>query len=161
MSVSDTISHYRAFFDDFQRLSSQFWQLRLHEDLLHYNEFFGRFNSISPDLQMLSRQKAPYYNIFQILRIRHYEEKVHTPFIAHLLDPHESHGQGTLFMDHFFLGILGIDPSGIDPMKFYVENEVVVDKENRIDLLIDYHYEGKRKIVLIENKIYARDLRSA
>jgi hypothetical protein len=37
------------------------------------------------------------YNLFHILKIRHYESRVHTPFLVNLLSPKGSHAQGDLF----------------------------------------------------------------
>jgi PD-(D/E)XK nuclease superfamily len=47
-----------------------------------------------------SRLVAPDLNVFNILRVAD-QEFAHSNFIAELLDPQGTHGQGTLFLDHF------------------------------------------------------------
>lgn len=151
------IASLRIFFDSYRSLESQFWLPRFEVDKENFNRLKVAYHSHKPRLDDLREKDSPYYNIFKILRIRHYEEKVHTPFIAHLIDPNESHEQGALFRDHFFQQVLQIDPSVIDPKSFYVQVEVAVNPESRIDILIEYYVEGKRKAIVIENKIYAGD----
>ncbi|MBX0332941.1 PD-(D/E)XK nuclease family protein [Pontibacter sp. HSC-14F20] len=49
--------------------------------------------------QKLEKQEG--FNIFSVLRSHSDEVRVHSRFIAELLNPKGSHGQGTLFLNLF------------------------------------------------------------
>jgi hypothetical protein len=49
-----------------------------------------------------SRDHAPDHNLFQLLGIERSEVWLHSPFIADILDPFGTHGQGILFLRQFF-----------------------------------------------------------
>lgn len=107
-------------------------------------------------LQEVMCREAPNYNIFEVLKIRHYEAKVHTPFLANLLNPKGSHQQGNLFLQYFFKEVI---KSQEDPDLF---TKVSVHSEKRndqgqIDLEIWHNYNGVPKAMVIENKIFACD----
>src|SRR5437868_10938799 len=46
---------------------------------------------------------APNFNLFQILEVEGMEVSTHSAFLAHLLNPTETHGQGDLFLRQFLL----------------------------------------------------------
>lgn len=106
--------------------------------------------------RQLLRAEAPGFNVFRIIKLDHYETKLHTPLLGHLLDPRASHGQGRLFLDAFF-GALGHDEQALADISRVVVREEVSTANGRIDLLINYRLAGLARAVVIENKIYAAD----
>lgn len=115
-------------------------------------------NAIAPlhlEVQAYERDNTPDYNLFKVLNIRHLETKVHTPFLCNLLNPHEKHGQGSLFFNAF---IQLIKPNWtIDSIKYVSVKEEATFYDGRIDILIEFFVGNKKKAVVIENKIYAPD----
>jgi hypothetical protein len=68
-------------------------------------EFLQRFMAGHDELQRAERERgeqtAPRFNIFRALRIERRETKLHSRFLAELLDPRGSHNQGVLFLSGF------------------------------------------------------------
>lgn len=99
------------------------------------------------------------YNIFSILGLTSNETRLHSAFLANLLDPNGSHGLKSKPLDAF-LKIIGA--THLDSTTATVEIEkyigLVTDKEGgRIDILIS---DKNRNSIIIENKIYAADQRN-
>ena len=96
------------------------------------------------------------YNIFRILQMGSSEVRLHSAFIADLLNPKGNHGQDGAFLEIF------LKPYGITHMNSQtttVEPEVdigvITETEGgRIDILVE---DDKKNHVIIENKIYAAD----
>jgi|GEM_PF-441288 len=86
------------------------------------------------------------FNIFTVLLKNHEEVRLHSRFIASLLDPHGLHYQGTLFLEKF-LSLLGWG-GFLDAEKAAVHVEY-----KNIDI---YLTDGENHIIL-ENKVYAGD----
>jgi len=110
----------------------------------------------------LEKQKrGEYYNIFNDLHMMSDEVHLHSSFLATLLDPYGSHGQGDTFLNAFLdmLSIVEKKPRVIldsDVVSVEVEKSIgVLNEESggRIDLYIT---DGKYQVI-IENKIYASD----
>src|SRR5205807_4940553 len=68
-------------------------------------EFLRRFNARRGELQRTEREweeaTAPHFNIFRALHIERRETKLHSRFLAELLDPRGSHSQGFSFLTSF------------------------------------------------------------
>jgi hypothetical protein len=101
---------------------------------------------------------AEQFNLFGILRITSDEVRLHSRLLAELLDPHGSHGQGTLFFDKFLTatGCNGLF-SDTTTVKVFVEYHIGRKTEvsgGRIDLLL---VDDSNRAVIIENKIFAGD----
>lgn len=97
------------------------------------------------------------FNLFEILRIEHYEVSTHSRLIAELLDPQGRHGQGTLFLDAFLQVFAFQDKIESKSATVHVEHGIGVKSEvsgGRLDILIQ---DGKGRKIAIENKIYAAD----
>lgn len=97
------------------------------------------------------------FNVFKVLNRATDEVYGHSAFIAELLNPAGSHGQGDIFLREFIV-LLGIedDAHGIDLWQATVEESRDVD--GRIDiLLVGQGDDGRRFGIAIENKIYAND----
>lgn len=92
-------------------------------------------------------QKNESFNLFKVLRGSSDEVRLHSRFIAELLDPKGSHGLGIEFLSYFVSEILG-------QKNFDVESAFVQKEWNDIDILIR-NQQGQA--IIIENKIYAED----
>lgn len=99
------------------------------------------------------------FNIFNILNLSQDETKLHTPFIAELLNPKGSHGMKDAFLREF-IKVSDIDTE-LDTKEATVETEYSIGYKNndsteggRIDIFV---YDNKKNAIIIENKIYAGD----
>lgn len=97
------------------------------------------------------------FNIFKIIGLTSNEVRVHSAFIAELLNPKGSHGQGALFLNLFIKELnLKTELNG-DKVIVEIEKSIGTKTENtggRIDTFIS---DNSGKSIIIENKIYAGD----
>ena len=109
-------------------------------------------------VELRKRKEGEYFNIFNTIGLRTEEVRLHSAFIAELLNPKGSHGLEHRFLQAF-LETIGVS---VDYLDFHrcSENMVervigpVTDTEGgRIDIIIE---DGSHAII-IENKIYAND----
>ncbi|MEN5231533.1 PD-(D/E)XK nuclease family protein [Sphingobacterium faecium] len=104
------------------------------------------------------------FNIFTVLHKKTAEQKLHSRFIASLLDPKGSHDQGDKFLKKF-LDLLELRPYeciaghkqslesfDMDHIHVYPTQEDKIEMDN-IDILIH----DNSKAIVIENKIFAGD----
>lgn len=107
-----------------------------------------------------ARLSGASFNVFNVLRMEEDEVRLHSRFIAELLDPRGSHGQGSAFLEMFLRQVECSVPkdSRIDADKARVEREHYIGRVEmsdadptggRIDVFIT---DGTRHIS-IENKI--------
>ncbi len=102
------------------------------------------------------RQREEQFNIFSVLYKNHEEKRLHSRFIANLLDPFASHGKGNTFL-FIFLKLLQDEIV----KENHFQNAIVYPeewnkKENaNIDILIIDR--SSKHAIIIENKIYAGD----
>jgi len=104
--------------------------------------------------EAMARATGEHFNVFQILRVGHYEVRTHSPMVAELLNPRGCHGQGCIFLRQF-CSVLEVE--GFDPESARVRTEFHIgpqtDEEGgRIDILIS---DKSGSQIIIENKIYA------
>ena len=102
------------------------------------------------------KSKEEKFNIFSVLYKNHEEVKLHSRFIAALLDPHASHEKGFAFLKEF-INIFSDNILKFDDF----ENAIVYPEEwnkkenHNIDILI---IDRKRKnAIILENKLNADD----
>ena len=112
------------------------------------------------EAELTARLTGENFNVFNILSLSTNEVRTHSAFIAELLNPRGSHGQGTLFLDRF-LSQFGIAGNEFDSNRSKVEIEFHIggidttdSTGGRIDILITDSHAHR---ILIENKIYAGD----
>jgi hypothetical protein len=96
------------------------------------------------------------FNIFSILRKEHDEVHLHSAFIAELLDTKGSHGMSGVFLEHFLKEVKIPLASSLDLRDVKLEVERRFPDYGQIDILIRISSLPKR-VVIIENKIYAGD----
>lgn len=99
------------------------------------------------------------FNIFNTLGLRSNEVRLHSAFLAELLNPCGSHGMGGEFLSAF-LGVVGLPTDYINASKVdvnhIVERNIGFKTESsggRIDIIL----EDRCNAIIIENKIYAAD----
>lgn len=104
-------------------------------------------------------EQGEFFNIFNVVGLCSEEVRLHSAFIAELLNPKGSHGVGDLFLKEF-LSIIDtpLDYININSLsqKEITERYIgrITDTEGgKIDIIIE---DGNHAII-IENKIYARD----
>lgn len=103
-------------------------------------------------------KRGEFFNIFNTIGLRTEEVRLHSAFLAELLNPQGTHGLSSLFLEAF-LKRLGLPNDYLDVNKVSNDNKEkiigpVTEKEGgRIDIIIE---DGKHAII-IENKIYAED----
>ena len=103
------------------------------------------------------------FNVFQLLKIEASEVRLHSTFIAELLNPEGTHGQKELFLA-LFISVL--QEEVVKEVSFQVKG-ASVDVEKYAGVINDDYTEGGRidivitdcegKRILLENKIYAID----
>lgn len=86
------------------------------------------------------------FNLFSVLRSSSDEVRLHSRFLAFLLDPKAAHNQGGALLK------LLLDRLGIE--QFDVESATVLTEHQNIDILVR---NSSGQAVIIENKIYASD----
>jgi len=126
--------------------------------------FLGRVRSGLPPLLEDVRQEerffAPRFNIFRALNLERKEDDLHTPILAYLLNPLAQHGQGDLFLRHFFEVIRkrqrGLSEAHLlSGGHWTVQREYYLGSGGIADLLVENA--RKKYVVLIENKIDTDD----
>ena len=150
------IIQIKKWLKDFIAFENQLLFSQIDEETSAYDKLFMEFGPISEHYEKGVKAHAPDYNLFYILNIRHYETKVHTPFLRHLLDPHETHMQGSLFFNAFFNLIFKERFQSSVVKSVYVSEELAFP-DGRMDLLIEYSYKASQRAIVIENKIYHTD----
>ena len=91
-------------------------------------------------------QRPAGFNLFSVLRSSSDEVRLHSRFLAFLLDPKASHNQGT--------ALLNLLLTRIGAQDFDSENAIVEVEYRNIDILVRNQ---SKQAVIIENKIYAGD----
>lgn len=105
--------------------------------------------------------RGEYYNIFEVTKLTYDEVKLHSAFIADLLNPNGKHGLGTLPLNEFIkLNKIQIDDKILPKARVATEYSIgPISKDyshgGNIDILIKLN----DTTIVIENKIYAIDQR--
>jgi len=107
------------------------------------------------------RKRGEYFNIFSVIGVQRKEVRLHSAFIAELLNPQGSHGLGDRFLVAFLENTLGKKNYSIETKTANVVVEYVIGpiskdgkKGGRIDILLT---DKKNNAIIIENKIDASD----
>ena len=121
---------------------------------------FRQISIKAKEAELTARLTGENFNVFKILSLSTNEVRTHSAFIAELLNPRGSHGQGTLYLDRF-LSQFGIAGHEFDSKRSKAEVEFPIggiDTKNstggRIDILLT---DANTNRIMIENKIYAGD----
>lgn len=104
------------------------------------------------------REKEEKFNIFSVMYKDHEEVRLHSRFLAALLNPSGSHGMKKLFLENFIKSIANLDPRNFENAIVYPEEHNKSEYKNIDILIID---RKSRHAIIIENKIYAGDSNSS
>jgi PD-(D/E)XK nuclease superfamily len=126
--------------------------------LVGIKQFLDKFEIALPGLQRKEKawelETAPHFNIFRVLSIERREVKLHSRFLAELLDPCGSHSQQDHFLNLFF-EVAGLPwpckPTKPSDWRITVEESAV--KFGRLDIVL----RANGFILAIENKIDANE----
>lgn len=115
-----------------------------------YKLFLENINLIDKKYQIL-KSKDENFNIFSILRNEYDEVNLHSKFIVELIK-NKTYGYKFLIL---FLKKIGINFFEIKD--YQVFGEYTVKNNGRIDILIKIYSKIEKKVIVLENKIYAED----
>jgi hypothetical protein len=120
-------------------------------------ELLTSINKLISAQKKNSSASSERFNIFQVLNITTDEVRLHSKFLAELLDPNGTHDKGSVFLYRFLeitgsTGLIDLDSVRVS-VEYHIGN-VTPTAGGRIDILIQDHLENA---LIIENKIYAGD----
>lgn len=121
---------------------------------------FNQILSTNARYSKINELTGENFNVFRILKLESSEVRMHSSFIAELLNPKGCHGQKDVFLK-LFINSLCFKQNVIDTASCKVEVEKHTGKINderteggRIDILIT---DKDNNQIIVENKIYAGD----
>ena len=133
----------------------------MEEETARLKNLLQKVNIIALTEQLEQRERlkrGENFNVFNVLGLSSEEVRLHSAFVAELLNPNGKHGMGQAFLEAF-LKEVNIPTDFINPQKV---SEPIVERSignktdtdgGRIDIVIEDGYHA----VIIENKIYASD----
>jgi hypothetical protein len=160
--MEDDITSIEILIGEYEALKVNFEQERIDEEIPKYDSLLNDFTVMKKEYNNWNRKKAERYNIFQVLNIRHAETKTHTPFLINLLNPKGTHAQGLLFFNLF---INSIAPESkkhlykdLKISSLRIKEEKCTE-DGRLDIIIESYGTKEPFVIVIENKINAKDQR--
>src|SRR5574344_590563 len=116
-----------------------------------------RITDIDDNVKEERRKRGDLFNVFNVIGLRKEEVRLHSAFLAELLNPAGSHGLQDVFLKEF-INVAGISDLNFVTTNASVSTEHYIGKKEgetggRIDILI----QSKDKAIIIENKISAPD----
>lgn len=121
-------------------------------------QLLSRIDAINKCHNKMAELTGDRFNIFRIIKLKNNdEEKIHTPFIAALLNPNGSHKKGALFLKLFLKQIeneLPFDFEELFDFKTIKVNSEYTIKEGQVDIHIT---DANENTIVIENKLAASD----
>lgn len=116
----------------------------------NYKIFLENLSLISRKYKIINSTKET-FNIFSILRNEYDEVNLHSKFIIELLKD-KNHGRKFI---ELLLPIIGVEK--INYKRVNIFSEYSVKDNGRIDIILKFFLEDNKKVIVIENKIYADD----
>lgn len=128
--------------------------MRLMEEFLcEFNKLLAKNNEIKE----YERAQGNSFNIFNVLGMTSNEVKLHSALIAELLNPDGSHGMKDKFLKAF-IEVLDISDFNLKTKSASVEKEKNIGRKTQTTGgILDIMITDAHKVIIIENKIYARD----
>ncbi len=125
-------------------------------------KLFIEISAICKRYEEIAKLTGENFNIFQILGLQTSEVRLHSAFLAELLNSKGLHGQGDKFLSLFVKQLKGksittkIDTKSSEAFVEYYSGKITEDGQHggKIDILIK---DKNSQCVIIENKIYAGD----
>jgi hypothetical protein len=133
------------------------------------NNLLDIINHIKGKYDEISRITGRNFNMFEILGLTKNEVRLHSNFIAYLLNPNASHGQGTIYLDLFLKMIsnkikltqtkndtieIKLDSKSTRVSVEYYIGKKTDEEGGRIDIIC---IDRNNNMIIIENKIHAPD----
>lgn len=129
-------------------------------DIFSIKNFLQQINTVNSNYKKIVNITGENFNIFRILKMEASEVRLHSTFLAELLNPNGSHGQKALFL-RLFIQHFKISDDDFETEGAFVEVEKhtgLINEDRteggRIDIMIT---DQKGRHIIIENKIYATD----
>jgi len=125
-----------------------------------YKHLLEQVNAINTRYKKINELTGENFNVFRILKLESSEVRMHSAFVAELLNPKGSHGQKDIFLNLFIKSFcFKANPIDTISCKVKVEDHIGYisnDKTQggRIDILVTDKFNHQ---IIIENKIYAGD----
>lgn len=116
----------------------------------NYKIFLENLSLISRKYKIINSTKET-FNIFSILRNEYDEVNLHSKFITELL---KDKNYGRKFIE-LLLPIIGVEK--INYKRVNIFSEYSIKDNGRIDIILKFFLEDNKKVIVIENKIYADD----
>lgn len=116
----------------------------------NYKIFLENLSLISRKYKIINSTKET-FNIFSILRNEYDEVNLHSKFITELLKD-KNHGRKFI---ELLLPIIGVEK--INYKRVNIFSEYSIKDNGRIDIILKFFLEDNKKVIVIENKIYADD----
>lgn len=150
----------QKFLVDYHRLCTSITDSRINPNFFisRFCDLKENFFDLKAKMEVRQLRDAPDYNIFQILNLTRNEVRTHSAFLAHMLNPKASHGQGVLFLRSFLQMCQRIDADfpdipNFDKPKYWLVSTEESTMFGRLDIVIQNPLEGF--LCVIENKIDA------
>ena len=115
------------------------------------DNFQALFKKLRELYSKIKKDDSDKLNIIKVLHKEHDEVRLHSRFLAFLLSPIGSHGQGNYFLKSF-LQYCNVKDFDFDNVEVYPTEDDKIEYRN-IDILVLNR--SKKKAIIIENKIYA------
>lgn len=131
--------------------------------IIYFQQFLDQISLLNQHYLRISEITGENFNVFTILKLQSSEVRLHSAFLAELLNPKGNHGQKDTFLkifaDKFQFRNNGFDTSGatvdIERHSGFIKNEGT--EGGRLDIIIT---DMNHNQIIIENKIYAGDQNS-
>lgn len=118
-------------------------------------DLIQKVSEISIRYEHLSKLSGNDFNVFNVINVTTDEVRLHSRFIAELLNPKGSHGQGGVFLNLFaskFNVTMDFDVASVE-----VEKHIGTLTETTGGFIDIFISDNKGRSITIENKIYASD----
>lgn len=151
------INSIKKFLFSFRKKEENLLNLKIDYELPFQKSFLNNFKLLNKIASKLIENEAPKFNLFDILHINRLEAKVHTPFLAELLNPQGTHRQYRLFFDAFMKHLFKESFESEKISSISTRKELSDYANGRMDIVISYKDDSFIKAIVIENKIYHDD----
>ena len=136
------------------------------EDMNHIDDIKTLLFKINPicakakQAEEEKRKRGECFNVFNTLGLRSEEVRLHSAFLAELLNPDGSHGMGNDFFRQFLSEVIKEERSDFiqsDKVNQNIVERSIGQRTEDEGGILDIIIEDGNHAVIIENKIYARD----
>lgn len=116
----------------------------------------GKVCLVEQERMKQKQRNGDYFNVFNTLGLWSDEVRLHSAFLAELLNPNGSHGLKDALLKEF-LAVIGLNKDYISNCKSNIVERYIGERTESTGGRIDIILEDGEHAVIIENKIYAID----